>query len=192
MSQEQVARNLTEGTTVEFVKERKVETQSGKVDINILMDRVRAEKKKEKGDFDLLHGMCLQKLGVRKFARLALFLDRLYAVYVDNIVSTILRAVPRPAVVGVAGKVKPAGLPLLRLRTVGLSSRRWKSQTLPFTAPVADVDQAARNLSLLHLLDLHLGHFSIVFEATFPLFVGVNRLDLAHHDVSGDFLQLIF
>ena len=48
MSQEQVARNLTEGTTVEFVKERKVETQSGKVDINILMDRVRAEKKKEK------------------------------------------------------------------------------------------------------------------------------------------------
>ena len=48
MSHEQVARNLTEDTTLEFVKERKVETQSVKVDINILMDRVRAEKKKEK------------------------------------------------------------------------------------------------------------------------------------------------
>ena len=48
MSQEQVARNLTQDTTLEFVKERKVETQSVKVDINILMDRVRAEKKKEK------------------------------------------------------------------------------------------------------------------------------------------------
>ena len=48
MSQEQVARNLTKDTTLEFVKERKVETQSAKVDINILMDRVRAEKKKEK------------------------------------------------------------------------------------------------------------------------------------------------
>ena len=48
MSQEQVARNLTEDTTLEFVKERRVETQSAKVDINILMDRVRAEKKKEK------------------------------------------------------------------------------------------------------------------------------------------------
>ena len=48
MSQEQVARNLTQDTTLEFVKERKVETQSPKVDINILMDRVRAEKKKEK------------------------------------------------------------------------------------------------------------------------------------------------
>ena len=48
MSQEQVARNLTQDTTLEFVKERKVETQSAKVDINILMDRVRAEKKKEK------------------------------------------------------------------------------------------------------------------------------------------------
>ena len=48
MSQEQVAGNLTEDTTLEFVKERKVETQPAKVDINILMDRVRAEKKKEK------------------------------------------------------------------------------------------------------------------------------------------------
>ena len=48
MSQEQVARNLTEDTTLEYVKERKVETQPAKVDINILMDRVRAEKKKEK------------------------------------------------------------------------------------------------------------------------------------------------
>ena len=48
MSQEQVARNLTEDTTLEFVKERKVEIQPAKVDINILMDRVRAEKKKEK------------------------------------------------------------------------------------------------------------------------------------------------
>ncbi len=48
MSQEQVARNLTKDTTLEFVKERKVETQPAKVDINILMDRVRAEKKKEK------------------------------------------------------------------------------------------------------------------------------------------------
>ena len=48
MSQEQVARNLTEDTTLEYVKERKVETQSAKVDINILMDKVRAEKKKEK------------------------------------------------------------------------------------------------------------------------------------------------
>ena len=48
MSQERVARNLTQDTTLEFVKERKVETQTAKVDINILMDRVRAEKKKEK------------------------------------------------------------------------------------------------------------------------------------------------
>ena len=48
MSQEQVARNLTEDTTLEFVKEHKVETQPAKVDINILMDKVRAEKKKEK------------------------------------------------------------------------------------------------------------------------------------------------
>ena len=48
MSQEQVARNLTEDTTLEFVKERKVETRPAKVDINILLDRVRAEKKKEK------------------------------------------------------------------------------------------------------------------------------------------------
>ena len=48
MSQEQVARNLTKDTTLKFVKERKVETQPAKVDINILMDRVRAEKKKEK------------------------------------------------------------------------------------------------------------------------------------------------
>ena len=48
MSQEQVARNLTEDTTLEFVKEHKVEAQPAKVDINILMDRVRAEKKKEK------------------------------------------------------------------------------------------------------------------------------------------------
>ena len=48
MSQEQVARNLTEDTTLEFVKEREVEAQPAKVDINILMDRVRTEKKKEK------------------------------------------------------------------------------------------------------------------------------------------------
>ena len=48
MSQEQVARNLTKDTTLKFVKERKVEAQPAKVDINILMDRVRAEKKKEK------------------------------------------------------------------------------------------------------------------------------------------------
>ena len=48
MSQEQVAGNLTKDTTLEFVKERKEETQPAKVDINILMDRVRAEKKKEK------------------------------------------------------------------------------------------------------------------------------------------------
>ena len=48
MSQDQVARSLTEETTLEFVKERKVETRPAKVDINILLDRVRAEKKKEK------------------------------------------------------------------------------------------------------------------------------------------------
>ena len=48
MSQDQVARNLTQDTTLEFVKEREVEAQPSKVDINILMDRVRAEKKKEK------------------------------------------------------------------------------------------------------------------------------------------------
>ena len=48
MSQDQVAENLTQHTTLEFVKERKVEAQPAKVDINILMDRVRAEKKKEK------------------------------------------------------------------------------------------------------------------------------------------------
>ena len=48
MSQEQVARNLTQDTTLEFVKEHQVEAQPTKVDINVLMDRVRAEKKKEK------------------------------------------------------------------------------------------------------------------------------------------------
>ena len=48
MSQDQIARNLTQDTTLEFVKEHEVEAQPSKVDINILMDRVRAEKKKEK------------------------------------------------------------------------------------------------------------------------------------------------
>ena len=48
MSQDQVARNLTEDTTLEFVNEHEVEAQPSKVDINVLMDRVRAEKKKEK------------------------------------------------------------------------------------------------------------------------------------------------
>ena len=48
MSQDQVARNLTQDTTLEFVKELEVEAQPSKVDINILMYRVRAEKKKEK------------------------------------------------------------------------------------------------------------------------------------------------
>ena len=48
MSQEQAARNLTQDTTLEFVKEREVAAKPAKVDINILMDKVRAEKKKEK------------------------------------------------------------------------------------------------------------------------------------------------
>ena len=48
MSQEQIITEPTQDTTLEFVRENKVETQSAKVDINILMDRVRAEKKKEK------------------------------------------------------------------------------------------------------------------------------------------------
>jgi len=48
MSQEQILTESTEDTTLEFVRENKVEAQSAKVDINILMDRVREEKKKEK------------------------------------------------------------------------------------------------------------------------------------------------
>jgi len=48
MPQEQILTESTQDTTLEFVRENKVETQSAKVDINILMDRVRAEKKKEK------------------------------------------------------------------------------------------------------------------------------------------------
>ena len=48
MPQEQILTESTQDTTLEFVRENKVEAQSAKVDINILMDRVRAEKKKEK------------------------------------------------------------------------------------------------------------------------------------------------
>ena len=48
MSQEQIITEPTQDTTLEFTRENKVEAQTAKVDINILMDRVRAEKKKEK------------------------------------------------------------------------------------------------------------------------------------------------
>ena len=49
MSTEQMATDLAHGDqSVEYVKKNRVANKSPKVDINILMDRVRAEKKKEK------------------------------------------------------------------------------------------------------------------------------------------------
>ena len=49
MSTEQMATDLThDHKGVEYVKKNRVADKSPKVDINILMDRVRAEKKKEK------------------------------------------------------------------------------------------------------------------------------------------------
>ena len=50
MSTEQMSRNLTQNHTIGYVEDTKElkNKQSHKVDINILMDRVREEKKKEK------------------------------------------------------------------------------------------------------------------------------------------------
>ena len=49
MSTEQMATDLThDHQSAEYVKKNKEANKSSKVDINILMDRVRAEKKKEK------------------------------------------------------------------------------------------------------------------------------------------------
>ena len=50
MSTEQMSRNLTHDQTIGYVDEVKKSKKSDthKVDINILMDRVREEKKKEK------------------------------------------------------------------------------------------------------------------------------------------------
>jgi len=50
MSTEQMSRNLTHDQTIGYVDEREKSKKSDthKVDINILMDRVREEKKKEK------------------------------------------------------------------------------------------------------------------------------------------------
>ncbi len=50
MSTEQMSRNLTHDQTIGYVGEEKQSRKSDthKVDINVLMDRVREEKKKEK------------------------------------------------------------------------------------------------------------------------------------------------
>ena len=50
MSTEQLSRNLTHDQTIGYVDEEKQSRKSDthKVDINVLMDRVREEKKKEK------------------------------------------------------------------------------------------------------------------------------------------------
>ena len=49
MSTEQMAADLKDDhQSVKYAKENRVANKSPKVDINILMDRVRAEKKKEK------------------------------------------------------------------------------------------------------------------------------------------------
>ena len=50
MSTEQMSTNLTHNQTIGYVDELKVSNnkETRKVDINILMDRVREEKKKEK------------------------------------------------------------------------------------------------------------------------------------------------
>ncbi len=49
MSTEQMAGDLKhDRQSVKYAKENRVANKSPKVDINILMDRVRAEKKKEK------------------------------------------------------------------------------------------------------------------------------------------------
>ena len=50
MSTEQMSRNLTHDQTIGYVDESKQSRKSvtHKVDINVLMDRVREEKKKEK------------------------------------------------------------------------------------------------------------------------------------------------
>ena len=50
MSTEQMSRDLTHDQTIGYVDETKksIKSDSHKVDINILMDRVREEKKKEK------------------------------------------------------------------------------------------------------------------------------------------------
>ena len=48
MPQEQVVTNSNQDTTLDFEEENTVEAKSSKVDINILMDRVRSERKKEK------------------------------------------------------------------------------------------------------------------------------------------------
>ena len=50
MSTEQMSTNLTHDQTIGYVDETKksIKSDSHKVDINILMDRVREEKKKEK------------------------------------------------------------------------------------------------------------------------------------------------
>ena len=50
MSTEQMSRDLTHDQTIGYVDETKksIKSDTHKVDINILMDRVREEKKKEK------------------------------------------------------------------------------------------------------------------------------------------------
>jgi len=50
MSTEQMSKNLTQNQTIGYVNEEKKSKKldTHKVDINVLMDRVREEKKKEK------------------------------------------------------------------------------------------------------------------------------------------------
>ena len=92
-------------------------------------------------------------------------------------------------------KVKPANLPLFWLIFVGLPAWGREPQSLPLSTPVADVDQAFGNLAFLDFLDLYFGHFVVVLVSpqygnAFAFLVGVNGLNLAHHDMGGGLLQL--
>ncbi len=70
MSTEQLARN-SETPQVDFVAENKNPIRSGKVDINVLMDKVRAEKKKEKKEnlifFSLISSVILVTAVIASF-----------------------------------------------------------------------------------------------------------------------------
>ena len=70
MSTEQLARN-SETPQVDFVAENKNPIRSGKVDINVLMDKVIAEKKKEKKEnlifFSLISSVILVTAVIASF-----------------------------------------------------------------------------------------------------------------------------
>ncbi len=70
MSTEQLARN-SQTPQVEFADENKNLNRSNKVDINVLMDKVRAEKKKEKKEnlifFSLISSVILVTAVIASF-----------------------------------------------------------------------------------------------------------------------------